>query len=232
MMFACACVGQRDDPEEPDDGPGTVDPSDVKGSCLVLDFTGTWCVNCPRMDAAIEEAMEKRPGLIVPVSVHCLSLDPMAVSPLCDNLIKRFGVSAYPSVVVDLSPGSLFSTTSSDLLLSKCDALLKERGASSEIECEYSVQGDVISVTVKAKTAVPGDYSLQFIVVEDGIVSPQTGGTQDHVHNNVLREWHESEPFPNAAAGQELTYTDTAAANGDFRVIALVCRGGVVDNVK
>ena len=25
---------------------------------LVLDFTGTWCVNCPKMEAAIEETME------------------------------------------------------------------------------------------------------------------------------------------------------------------------------
>ena len=37
---------------------------------LVLDFTATWCVNCPRMEAAFAAAMEARPGRLVPVSVH------------------------------------------------------------------------------------------------------------------------------------------------------------------
>ena len=31
---------------------------------LVLDFTGTWCVNCPKMEAALEEAMAARPGKV------------------------------------------------------------------------------------------------------------------------------------------------------------------------
>ena len=79
---------------------------------LVLDFTGTWCVNCPKMDAAIEAAMEERPGRVVPVSVHCLSIDPMYVKPLSDNLVKQFGVNAYPSAVVDLDPESLITTSS------------------------------------------------------------------------------------------------------------------------
>ena len=59
---------------------------------LVLDFTGTWCVNCPKMEAAIEETMEARPGRIIPVSVHCMSIDPMYVKPLSDNLVKQFSV--------------------------------------------------------------------------------------------------------------------------------------------
>ena len=64
---------------------------------LVLDFTGTWCVNCPKMEAALEETMEARPGRIVPVSVHCMSIDPMYVKPLSDDLVKRFSVTLPPA---------------------------------------------------------------------------------------------------------------------------------------
>ena len=54
-MLAGACVGQKDDPEDVPDGPTKPDtPAVVSGTCLLLDFTGTWCVNCPRMETAIE----------------------------------------------------------------------------------------------------------------------------------------------------------------------------------
>ena len=235
-LLTLGCVGQKEDPEdEPVDNPDVPETPDVpstdSGRCLVLDFTGTWCVNCPRMEAAIESAMQSRPGLIVPVSVHCLSLDPMALQPVSANLASRFGVSAYPSVVVDLQKSSLFSATSADLLLARCDALLKERGEASSVSLEVSQEGDVLDVTVIAKTAKPGDYTLHFVVLEDGITAAQTGGSEDHVHNNVLREWLDSQEFKGAGAGEELQFRHTATGGPGRRAVAFVCRNGIVDNV-
>lgn len=234
LMLAVACVGQRDDPEIPDDTPENPDipaPADstetVSGTCLILDFTGTWCVNCPRMEAAIEEAMASRPGAIVPVSVHCLTLDPMAPMPLSSDLASRFGVSAYPSVVVDLVPGSLFSTTSPELLLSRCDAALAARGEAAELTAERS--GSM--VTVSATIAQPGDYTLDILVLEDGIVAAQTGGSEQHVHNNVLRQWIVSEPFTSLGKGDEILINRALLLTEGQRIVALACRDGIVNAV-
>lgn len=229
MMLACACVGQREDPEDPPvDDPVPADSVEVvNGSCLLLDFTGTWCVNCPRMETAIEEAMASRPGLIVPVSVHCLTLDPMAPMPLSSDLASRFGVSAYPSVVVDLVPGSLFSTTSPELLISRCDAALSARGAAAELSVERT--GSMVSVS--ATIAQPGDYTLHILILEDGIVAAQTGGSEQHVHNNVLRQWIESEPFTGLGKGDEILINRAFLLSENQRIIALATLNGIVNAV-
>lgn len=234
-ILILGCVGQKEDPDEPLDPQEIpvepVEPSSDAGRCLVLDFTGTWCVNCPRMEAAIQAAMQSRPGVIVPVSVHCLLLDPMALLPLSADLAGRFGVSAYPSVVVNLQKSSLFSVTSEELLLARCDALLKERGKASSISAEVAEKDGVLSVNVRATASKPGDYTLHILVLEDGITAAQTGGTENHVHNNVLREWFDSQEFKGIAAGDEISFMSTAAAGPGRRVVAFVCRGGIVDNV-
>lgn len=199
---------------------------------LVLDFTGTWCVNCPKMDAAIEEAMAARPGRIVPVSVHCMAVDPMYLKPTSDNLVKRFGVKAYPSAVVDLDPESLISTTSSELLLSHVDRLLESRGVSAGIRIESTLDGENLSVTVEAKAVQDGEYALSIILLEDGIIAKQTGADdgENHVHNNVLRQWEDGDPIT-LKEEETATLSLTATVSGKYRIVAVVSRGGLVDNV-
>ena len=194
---------------------------------LVLDFTGTWCVNCPKMEAAIEESMAARPGRIVPVSVHCMPVDPMYVKPLSDNLVKRFGVSAYPSAVVDLDPESLISAQSPELLLSHVDRLLESRGPAAGIRISCSEDG----VDVEAKLVRNGSYTLALLLLEDGIVAKQTGGTEGYVHNHVLRKWAEGEPFTDGQEGDMVSVRFTGFDLSKGRLVALVCREGLVDNV-
>ena len=222
-MLACACVGQKDDPDDP-----AVDPAKTgaSGNCLVLDFTGTWCVNCPRMEAALEEAMAKKPGLIVPVSVHCLSLDPLAPMPLSSDLASRFGVSAYPSVVVDMDPASLFSTTSSELIISKCESSLVLRGSAAKLSVERS--GTTVSVYAKIKQK--GDYTLNLLVLEDGLVAAQTGGSEQHVHNNVLRSWI-SDEYKGVTAGSEIMMARGVLLGENQRLVAVACKDGIVNSV-
>ena len=197
---------------------------------LVLDFTGTWCVNCPKMEAAIEESMAARPGRIVPVSVHCMAVDPMYVKPLSDNLVKRFGVSAYPSAVVDLDPESLITTQSPELLLSHVDRLLEARGPAAGIRVESAVEGENFTLTAEVKAVRDGTYTLAVLVLEDGTVAAQTGGTKDYVHNNILRSWTEGESLT-VKEGDTASGTFTGTVTAKSRFVVLVLRDGLVDNV-
>jgi len=198
---------------------------------LVLDFTGTWCVNCPKMEAAIEAAMEARPGRVIPVSVHCMSIDPMYVKPLSDNLVKQFGIEAYPSAVVDLDPESRMTTASPELLQGHIDRLLEERGPAAGLCVESVVDGENYTLTAGMKAVRDGDYTLAVLVLEDGIVATQTGGAVDQVHNNVLRLWTEGEPLTGLKEGDTAARTFTGTIPAKSRFVVLVLRDGLVDNL-
>ena len=197
---------------------------------LVLDFTGTWCVNCPKMEAAIEQTMEARPGRIVPVSVHCMSVDPMYVKPLSDDLVRKFGVKAYPSAVVDLDPESLITAQSPELLQSHIDRLLEARGPAAGIRVESTVNEGGFTLKAEMKAVRDGTYTLAVLVLEDGTVAAQTGGTADYVHNNILRSWTEGESL-NVKEGDTASCDFTGTVTAKSRFVVLVLHDGLVDNV-
>ena len=188
---------------------------------LVLDFTATWCVNCPRMEAAFAAAMEARPGRLVPVSVHFV--DAYAVDE-GTALVTKFGVSEYPTAVIDMDPSSAFTTTSSELLLSGVDKLLAARPLAGGIRMESGADG---SVKVEI-TAVEAGVML----LKDGEIAPQTGGETNHVHNNILRQHLKAE---SVHLDEEETATKTFSLNipsGDgFKVVAFMEKGTTVNNV-
>jgi hypothetical protein len=199
---------------------------------LVLDFTGTWCVNCPKMEAAIEETMEARPGRLVPVSVHYLAIDPMYVKPLNDNLVARFPINnSFPAAVVDMDPESLIFEGSSVLLQSHIDRLLEARGAAAGIRIESVLDGNDYTVKAEMKAVRDGDYTLSVLVVEDGIVASQTGGSKDHIHNNVLRSWKDGDAQTGMKEGDTAQLELSGTASGQSRFVAIVTRNGLVDNV-
>ena len=198
---------------------------------LVLDFTGTWCVNCPKMEAAISETMEARPGRVVPVSVHCMAIDPMYAKPLSDNLVAQFGVTAYPSAVVDMDTESLISQSSAELLQSHIDRLLEVRGPAAGLRIESEMEEDRYTVKIEMKVVRDGDYTLSLLVLEDGIVAKQTGGSENHIHNNVLRSWMDCFSVTGMKEGDTGKSTVSAPASGSIRFVALVRRNGLVDNV-
>lgn len=193
---------------------------------LVLDFTATWCVNCPRMEAAFAAAMEARPGRLVPVSVHFV--DAYAVDE-GTALVTKFGVSEYPTAVIDMDPSSAFTTTSSELLLSGVDKLLAARPLAGGIRMESGADG---SIKVEITAVEAGDYTINVMLLKDGEIAPQTGGETNHVHNNILRQHLKAE---SVHLDEEETATKTFSLNipsGDgFKVVAFMEKGTTVNNV-
>ncbi len=224
-IAAVSCVGQLDD-DEPDVGGGSTEVSE--GAGIILDFTATWCVNCPRMHEAIEQAQAARPGKVIPISVHFQ--DQM----MCDDgkeLIDRFEVAAYPTVIANMDAKSLTTATSAELLLARLDA-----AASSKKPCavEGQLQADgTLTVSVTAQEAA--GYTLSVALLEDGIVAAQTGATENYVHNNVFRGflqerlWGDSLGFLDAGVPVTRTYTVPDYGTKQYRVVAFVCHDGIVN---
>lgn len=230
-ILAWACVGHPADDEDdyPAPGPSGEGPSEeVFAPGLVLDFTATWCQNCPRMALAIEEASEERPGAIFPVCVH---FHDEFSSTETDALSMLFGVQAYPSVVVNLDKETLTPATSKVLILARLDAA--ERKKPCTLELSYA--DGVLSAGVTA--AEDGTYAVGAVLLEDGLVAPQVGGKDDYVHDNILRKILSADIF-----GEDLGFLESGVsasrdfavgdvASGNFRIVAYVTDGGIVNSV-
>jgi len=226
-VAAVSCVGQL---EDDDVVPGGGSTEVAAGAGIVLDFTATWCVNCPRMHQAIEDAQTARPGRIVPISVHFQ--DAMAC-PDGQALITHFGVEAYPSAVANFDARTLITATTRELILAKLDQAVSAKKP-CKVSASYAADGSV-SVSVQATEA--GAYTLGVALLEDGLVAAQTGGTSQYVHDNVLLDLLQAELQGDAlgtlAAGESVTRAFSAPADAarKLHVVAYVCHDGTVNAV-
>lgn len=224
LILICAlvsCVGQKEDPEE-EINPGGTTP--VAGSAgIVLDFTATWCVNCPRMTTAIEEAAAERP--LIPICVH---FQDEFVNDQGKELISHFGVEAYPSAVVNMFKESLTTTTSKDLIIAK----LKTIGAMIAVPI---LKAELVDGTLRVKVTAgdAGSYTLSAAVLEDGLVAPQTGAADNYVHNNVFRGFLQEnllgDPLGELSPGDTAERSFNSVTLSENRHIAVyVCIDGIV----
>ena len=227
LILLCAlvsCVGQTDDPE--DDNPSGGGDTPTSGVGIVLDFTATWCVNCPRMTTAIEEAAAERP--IIPICVHFKDDYANAQG---QELINHFGVSAYPSAVMNMDQNTLITATSKDLILAKLDAASSGKEPCT-IEASFGEDGR-FNITVTA--VQEGEYTLSAAILSDGNVHPQTGDSDTYVHNNVFTEFIQynllGDPLGQLEAGAsaQLGYYIRELINTDHIVI-FVCHNGIVNS--
>ena len=223
MCALVSCVGQKEDPDETGSS-GSVDSAPG----IVMDFTATWCVNCPRMTTAIEEASTQ--SAFIPICVHFQ--DDMA----CDDgkaLVSHFGVQAYPTAVMNMDASTLITATSKELILAKLKA-----SASAKAPCLLDVTlGADGKVSVKLSAAESGEYTLSVALLEDGIVAPQTGGSDSYVHNAVFRGFLQEnllgDPLGELAkdASVERIF-DAGVSTGNYRAVAFVCHDGIVNSAK
>lgn len=224
MCALVSCVGQKEDPDEPGPSGSGAD----KAAGLVMDFTATWCVNCPRMTSAIEKVSAQR--AIIPICVHFQ--DDM----VCDDgkaLVSHFGVQAYPTAVMNMDASTLITATSKDLIIAKLNA-----SASGKEPCDVHISTGAdgnVSVTVTAAEA--GEYTLSVALLEDGVVAPQTGGSDNYVHNAVFRGFLQENLLGDSlgviskGSSVERSFSP-GSLSGKYRVVAFVCYEGKVNSAK
>ncbi len=231
LALVSGCVGHPADDEE--DGPvGPVTPPTEEVSAgLVMDFTATWCVNCPRMTNAIEELMNETKGNIYPVCIHFR--DDFSTNET-EAIAADFNVQSYPSVVVNLDKSSLVTTTSKSLILAK----LKEATKANKAPCviEASAQDGKLSVEVTATDA--GTYALGALLLENGVTAAQTGSTEDYVHNDILRKVLSAslagEDLGTLKSGEsiEKEFSFEITPGKDYHILTYVTDGGLVNAVE
>ena len=245
LLFALACVGQKEDPEEE---PGPVDPGTVvdpgTGSeegtrpfhrILALEFTASWCQYCPNMAAALAEAMTARPGRIVDIAVHQYD----DISPAeADAIVALFKASGFPQMVFDWDGGTMFNEQSAGRILDYVDATVDSPACNIALESSFADGKLQAKVTVRADEAA--SYSVAAALVQDRMVVDQVGYGPGYSCMSVLRQFlgagMDGESLGSLEKEAEKAFTFTAeistgeAPEADFRVVAFVRRNGRVVN--
>lgn len=156
---------------------------------LVEDYTGTWCVNCPRVSYAIEQA-KLQSDKVVSVGVHVG--DDMDMEGY-EVLTTEFGVTAYPTGKINrindwVNPDNNIEAVTN---LTGLDAILG-------LAINSTIEGSNINMTVEVgfKENVEAPLKLVIYLTENGLVYDQANSTSyyggvnpivDFVHNDVLR---------------------------------------------
>lgn len=170
------------------EGDEVVDSRFEKNVC-VMEFTGTWCAQCPEgavtLNYLVSRAYE---GKAFALAFH--NDDPYSL-PAEQELKKMFNWAGYPAYVVDMRKDGV--------------GLLNEGGCGSQIEkslydipthCGVAVSCELedgyVTVDTKLFSERTMDYRLAAYVIEDKVIGEQMQGTgtvqDDYVHRHVVRK--------------------------------------------
>lgn len=181
----------------------------------VLEFTGTWCNNCPDMAKYIKSAGMNLPDRIVMIAAHAFKNDPMA-TPYFETLANSLRAQNLPSSLLDLGKPIVGTegTSASDMERRMRD-IIENATDGCGLAIDVAEQGDNAVATVRLLSAEAMEYGIMAALVENGI----TGYTQtmaygqpadpNYVHDHVLREVYQDNingvPVGNVAAGSQVS---------------------------
>lgn len=165
----------------------------------VLEYcTGTWCGFCPQGHAIINNTiLPNIPNAII-IGYHgpANGSDPMSFF-YGNSIIASLGFSAYPTGIVDrvsgiISRSAWYSTMNNRLSVPATVSININRSYNA-ITRELNA-----SIDFTALQALNGQFKYNAILLEDGIVYPQSGGSSNYVHRHVVRA------MMNGALGEEI----------------------------
>lgn len=202
---------------------------------LVEDYTGTWCVNCPRMSYAIEQA-KANSDKVVSVGVHYADVMQMTGVEVLTN---EFGILVYPT-------GKINRINDWDNPDNNIEAVTNLTGLDAELglAINSSIDGANVNATVDIgfKENILTPLKVVVYLVENGLIHDQANSTEyyngdnpivDFEHNDVLRAIftdHLGEVIPAAETVNDNVYSfqlqkaipDSVENNNELHLVAFV----------
>lgn len=166
---------------------------------LMEEFTGTWCVWCPRGFIALERMNKKYPGRFVGLSYHCASGS--AKEPM--QCLKAFptSVGGFPAAVINRNGKELdpyYGTTTNVEMAIEQDWLeIADEFTIADISVDV-VWEDAACTRLKATSEVKfvgdepdSDYRVSYVLVGDNVTGEKWKGTED--------EWYQLSAYAGKA---------------------------------
>ncbi len=155
---------------------------------LIEVHTGTWCGYCPDGAVRLQEIVNKYPDRAIGVAWH--NNDVMAL-PEQPTISSFYNIGGYPNGTIDRRPwGGAYMKGRGDWMscAEQTLAMTAECDVSSYYVLNETSRSMDVYVAAKFETSLSGDIRFNAYILEDGIIEPQNGATQDYSHKNVLRK--------------------------------------------
>jgi len=148
---------------------------------LIEDFTGTWCVNCPRVQYHLEELLHQRSrvfALAIHNKVH--EEDPFHFE-LADELAQIYQITAYPTPLINREKVWNEQISEADLFL--------ERTQPAGLKVESDYDGNVLHLTVHVRFDMnlqDDIYRLAVFASENNLYADQANATDYYGGQNPI----------------------------------------------
>lgn len=193
----------------------------------VMEFTGTWCAQCPEGATTLNFLTGRTyKGKAFALAFH--NDDPYAV-PEEEELRMMFGCEAFPAFVTDMRDAGLLNGggCSESIETSLYDS---QTHCSVSVACQYDEVSGVVNVSSKVFSEKDASYKMAAYVLEDKIVGEQAQADgsvdKEYVHRHVVRAMISSsvrgDDLGKIKAGQEKPCSLTFNTDPDW----------VIDNVS
>lgn len=157
------------------------DTTEFAQRTLIEEYTGQMCVNCPEGHKTMETIAEAVPGKVVIISIHSGALAVEEPNGLMtadgDTYAQRYGVTAYPSIVINRRTEAIRSVNTWSAEVNKYISNV-QAPAAIEIKTETRTNPDAtitvdISSTLTANGADMSNLKYQVILTQNNLVSWQ-----------------------------------------------------------
>ena len=155
---------------------------------LAFRFTADWCGYCPDMATAFSMVKSNMKNRFETVSLHGGGSTYEFNKTI--DLQTRFGISGYPTGVVD-GRALVQNSSSKDYTASVAEGVAEETQATypatTGIACSSTLDGTTLQVDVDLYAKEADTYKLVVLLLEDKIVGYQNGVGNNYEHNDVAR---------------------------------------------
>lgn len=156
----------------------------------VMEFTGTWCSQCPAGAITLNYLIDKQyKGKAFALAFHNASggepIDPFVI-PQEQELFNIFGWGGYPAYVTDMRDVGLLNEGGCAATIEK--SLTKSlTHCAVALECDYDAEAGEVNAKARLFSELSSAYRFAAYIVEDKVVGEQKGITGNYTHRHVVR---------------------------------------------
>ena len=164
---------------------------------LIEKLSATWCPNCPNATVVLEDLAAEYPENVIPAVVHKSSSD--LSMPYSSDFENDLSVGYQPKGLLDRQeyPALTYVNSQSDIDFNSGvweSHLLRRLAYNKPVQLAANTTFDSstreLTVDIDATFLAPltGDYRFNAFIIENGIVSNQSGGGSNYVHDYIVRD--------------------------------------------
>ncbi|HRZ43543.1 MAG TPA: Omp28-related outer membrane protein [Bacteroidales bacterium] len=211
---------------------------------VLEEFTGTGCPNCPAGHTEAAAILAANPGKVIVIAYHPSNSSYTASDPMASSYAAAFytvpfissGNRFMPSAIINRRAWNAGDRIQDRNQWSTCVNTILGEASPLNVGVTSNYDEGTKSLTITAEAYFTGtvteNLTVYCMLIEDGIVATQSGGTSPYTHNHVFRkamvaQWGDPVATPTTSGElKSFTFTyDNSTTNyvmGNCEVVVMI----------